>query len=120
MEITIDQVAIWTPKLGSDKFTRRVDAPGRRYVEAGKTLVKVSETSMYRFAKNYERYGYKFCLFVRTLTDITDAVAEKRLDKIASSLSKDRVAENLGAITANAAIGRTDFFVTLDVDWGAK
>lgn len=80
--LELNRIAIWRPKL-IDEFTIRESGAGRPYAE-NKILSKTTAKT-YRYAKNYERDGKKFCLFVVTYSKKAKT-AEKQLDKIAKKV----------------------------------
>ena len=80
--LDLNRIAIWRPKL-IDDFTIRESGAGRPFVE-NKILSKTTAKT-YRYAKNYERDGNKFCLFVVTYSKKAES-AEKQLDKIAKKV----------------------------------
>ena len=93
MEIILNNIAIWTPKL-EDKLSVRTTPAGARHQEAGTNLISLTDKTVYRYAKNYKtkgRGGVRFCLFVRTYLDDAEAV-EKQLDDYAARLKTEEVA----------------------------
>lgn len=84
MDIIINRVAIWSPKA-SDKLTTRRNPIGSAYRTKDSNIVQGAETPVYRFAKNYEVDGQKFCLFVRTFKNEATTI-EKEMDIIANKI----------------------------------
>lgn len=67
-----------------DNFTIRESGAGRPYLSENKIISKTTAKT-YRYAKNYEKDGKRFCLFVVTYSKDADS-AEKQLDKIAKKI----------------------------------
>ncbi len=86
--LELNRIAIWRPKL-LDDFTIRESGVGRPYVK-NKILSKTTAKT-YRYAKNYERDGKHFCLFVVSYSKKADDI-EKELDKVAKKVD---IPENL-------------------------
>ena len=86
--LELNRIAIWRPKL-IDDFTVRESGAGRTFAE-NKILSKTTATT-YRYAKNYEIKGKRFCLFVVTYSKEA-RLAEQQLDKVAK---KVKTPENL-------------------------
>ena len=81
--LELNRIAIWRAKL-LDDFTIRESGAGRPYLADNKILSKTTSRT-YRYAKNYEKDGTKFCLFVVTYSKDAES-AEKQLDKIAKKI----------------------------------
>ena len=93
MNIILDNIAIWQPKLG-DGLTVRKTPAGAKIQKAGTNIITRSEAPIFRYAKNYKtkgRGGVRFCLFVRTYLDDEKKV-EAELDAYANGLSATEVA----------------------------
>jgi len=92
MEIILDNIAIWQPKL-NDQLTVRSTPPGVSYQKAGTNVLEITSKPLYRYAKNYKtegKNGIKYCLFVRTFS--TDrAAVERELDAFAEALQAEDV-----------------------------
>jgi len=93
--IELNRIAIWRAKP-LDTFSVRESAPGRQYVE-NKVYKKTAKTT-YRYAKNYEVEGVKFCLMVITY-DKDSKEVEKDLDRIALVISKEEAEKGEFAYT---------------------
>lgn len=91
MEIIIDNIALWRPKI-NDEFTIRTSAIGTPYKDKDGNA-KVARKPIYRYAKSFtvkdgeEELG--FSLFVRTLSTDSKA-AEKRLDDVAKTITPEQ------------------------------
>ena len=81
--LELNRIAIWRAKL-LDNFTIRESGAGRPYLSKNKIISKTTAKT-YRYAKNYEKDGTRFCLFVVTYSKDADS-AEKQLDKIAKKI----------------------------------
>lgn len=113
MNIILSRVAIWQPQL-SDGLTVRKHSIGTPFQRKGSDIIERASAPMYRFAKNYERDGNRFCLFARTFIN-DPTTAEFELDKIASDLPDDYV-RRIKVITANNPMDfeYTDFYILED------
>lgn len=101
MNIILDNIAIWMPKL-SDELTIRSTPAGAKHQDAATNLISLTDKTIYRYAKNYKtkgRGGVKFCLFVRTYSNDTKSV-EKQLDNCAAGLTADEVASAIAEANA--------------------
>ena len=91
MEIIIDNIALWRPKI-NDEFTIRTSSIGTPYKDK-KGVPTVARKPIYRYAKTYEVKDGKnklaFSLFVRTLSTDSKA-AEKRLDEVAKTITPEQ------------------------------
>lgn len=113
MDIIINRVAIWSPKA-SDKLTTRRNPIGSAYRTKDSNIVQGAETPVYRFAKNYEVDGQKFCLFVRTLKNDA-ATIEKELDDAAQKFDKDYISKVKVLFSANPLhFEYTDYYILED------
>lgn len=83
--IELNRIAIWRAKP-LDKFSVRESASGRQYLE--NKVYKKTDKTTYRYAKNYEVEGVKYCLMVITYDSNAEEV-EKDLDRIALVISKE-------------------------------
>ena len=94
MEIIIDKIALWRPKI-NDAFTVRTSAIGTPYLD--KNGMRTSALKpIYRYAKTYSLMDgdeeLKFSLFVRSFS--TDAKkAEEKLDTVAEKITGEQVRE---------------------------
>lgn len=91
MDLRINRVAIWMPTI-IDELTVRTSPAGRTYFEDG--VAKKTEREMFRYAKNYELDGTKFCLFIMSFSD-KKASVERFLDEVAENLEADFVKQNV-------------------------
>ena len=94
MNIILDNIAIWTPKLG-DELTVRTTPAGAKHQDATTNLISLTDKTVYRYAKNYKtkgRNGVRFCLFVRTYSDDAKDI-EKQLDDYATKIATNEVAD---------------------------
>lgn len=94
MEIIIDNIALWRPKM-SDTFTVRTHAIGTPYKTRDNAYEKAKKP-LYRYAKSYTVADGKaelgFSLFVRTLNSDAKAV-ERQLDAAAQKVTPAQVRE---------------------------
>ncbi len=94
MEIIIDNIALWRPKI-NDEFTVRTSAIGTPYKDQN-GVRQIATKPIYRYAKTYSvkdgRAELKFSLFVRTLNTDKEAVAEQ-LDKVAKKITAKQARE---------------------------
>ena len=96
MEIIIDNIALWRPKINNE-FTIRTSAIGTPYKDKNGGS-KIARKPIYRYAKSYEvqdgEEAIGFSLFVRTLS--TDSKkAEKRLDEVAETITPQQARDAL-------------------------
>lgn len=113
MDIIINRVALWSPKLG-DGLTARRNPIGTKYRTKDSSVYQISKTPVYRFAKNYELGGEKYCLFARTLSD-EPAKVENDLDKVAKKIDKAYITRTKVAISADPMnFEYTDYYVLED------
>lgn len=112
MDIILNQIAIWRP-FGSDKMLKREAPRGQSFKVAGSPAIQSSDLPLLRYAKDYERFGAKFCLFVRTF-EADETVAEKALDNTAKSLKKTEILQGV------AGAGNSNFVYTDKFLGGAK
>lgn len=104
--LELNRIAIWKPKM-LDDFTIRESGAGRPFAE--NHIIKKTIARTYRYAKNYEKKGTKFCLFV--ISYLVDAKkAEAQLDKIAKKIDVD-MAKNVVAKSTNVSFEYTDFYL---------
>lgn len=89
MDIILNQIAIWRP-FGSEKILKREAPLGQSFKIAGNPVIQSSQKPLFRYAKDFSRFGVKFCLFVRTFEEDITAV-EKALDDAAKSLKKAEI-----------------------------
>lgn len=92
MNIILDNIAIWQPKLGDDLTVRALPA-GAPIQQPTTNIIKKSEATIYRYAKNYKtkgKSGVRFCLFVRTYLNDEKKI-EKALDAYAAELTTSDV-----------------------------
>lgn len=94
MEIIIDNIALWRPKI-NDEFTIRTSAIGTPYIDR-KGARQITTKPIYRYAKTYTvkdgKEELKFSLFVRTLD--TDAKkVEENLDEVAKGITPEQARE---------------------------
>lgn len=94
--------------LGDGALNTRTTAAGVRIQEAGTNLLKLSEQTIYRYAKNYETDGVRFCLFVRTYSDNATEV-ERQLDDYASKMTKPEVVSAIAGADINHFKYTTNF-----------
>lgn len=91
MEIIIDNIALWRPKI-NDEFTIRTSAIGTPYQDKNGGMARARKP-IYRYAKTYSVKDGKeelgFSLFVRTLSTDSKA-AEKRLDEVAKTITPEQ------------------------------
>lgn len=94
MEILIDNIALWRPKI-NDAFTVRTSAIGTPYREKNGAR-QIATKPIYRYAKTYGvkdgKAELKFSLFVRTLSTDSKAVEEK-LDEVAEKITAAQARE---------------------------
>lgn len=94
MNIILDNIAIWQPKLG-DELTVRKTPAGVKIQKAGTNVITRTEAPIFRYAKNYKtkgRGGVRFCLFVRTYLDDEKKV-EDALDAYAAEVTTKEASE---------------------------
>ena len=104
--LELNRIAIWRPKL-LDDFTIRESGAGRVFAE--NHIIKKTTARTYRYAKNYEKDGIKFCLFV--ITYLADAKkAEKQLDKFAKKVDAKK-AEDVVKNSSDVSFEYTDFYL---------
>lgn len=102
MNIILDNIAIWQPKLG-DGLTIRTMPAGVTIQQPGTNILKKSEAIIYRYAKNYKTTGdggVRFCLFVRTYLNDEKKI-EQTLDSYAEGLTTEDVASAVAGSDAN-------------------
>ncbi len=102
MNIILDNIAIWQPKLG-DTLTVRTMPPGVTIQQRGTNVLKKSEAIIYRYAKNYKtkgKGGVRFCLFVRTYLN-DESKIEQALDGYAQGLTTSDVSSAIAGADAN-------------------
>lgn len=80
--LEINRVAIWSPKA-VDEFTTRKTPAGR--VAYKNKVAYRTDAPTYRYAKNYEKDGKKFCLFYVSY-DADEEKAEAFLNDVAEEL----------------------------------
>lgn len=80
--LELNRIAIWRPKL-LDDFTVRESGAGRTF--ADNKIISKTTAKTYRYAKNYEKDGIRFCLFVVSYSKNAKK-AEKALDKFAKKI----------------------------------
>lgn len=94
MEIIIDKIALWRPKI-NDAFTVRTSAIGTPYRDKNGAR-QIATKPIYRYAKTYTlkdgKEELKFSLFVRTLCTDSAAVQEA-LDAAAKKVTAKQVRE---------------------------
>lgn len=89
MDIILNRVAIWQPQIPEGLTVRR-HSIGTIFKRKDSDIYEKSKTPLYRFAKNYEKEGERFCLFSRV--EINDpTLVEKDLDQIADKLDPDYI-----------------------------
>ncbi len=88
-DIILNQVAIWRA-CGSTEINKRLSPKGTRYLAQGNSVYQTSEDCLIRYAKDYDKNGVKFCLFVRTDVD-NDSLAERALDQFAKKCTKEYI-----------------------------
>lgn len=86
-ELIINRCALWQPK-NIDELTVREYPAGRVYFE--NNIAQTSNGPLYRYAKNYEKNGNKFCLFVVTMSN-SEKLVERWLDDVADKLGADTI-----------------------------
>jgi len=91
--LRLDEVAIWRAKL-TDELTVRENPAGRPYED--NNIIKKTTKVAYRYAKNYELEGAKFCLFIFTY-DKKAKTIEKFLDKVAKTVTAEQIKSVEGA-----------------------
>lgn len=112
MDIIINRVAIWQPST-IDELTVRKHPTGTQYRTKDSELIKIASAPFYRYAKNYEVDGEKFCLFVRTLKSLKKIEGE--LDKVAKKIDKSLVMEvKTKAQDEPMAFEYTDYYILED------
>ena len=94
MEIIIDNIALWRPKI-NDEFTVRTSSIGTPYKDKN-GVRQIATKPIYRYAKTYSvkdgKNELKFSLFVRTLNTDKDTVSEE-LDKVAKKITAKQARE---------------------------
>ena len=89
MDIILNQIALWRPKL-NDQMTILRQPAGLRVLDSATKLYKLVEKPIIRYAKNYiagkGKTAVKFSLFVRTYSEDEKAV-ESRLDEVAKNIT---------------------------------
>lgn len=94
MEIIIDNIALWRPKI-NDAFTVRTSAIGTPYKDKN-GVRQIATKPLYRYAKTYTvkdgKSDLKFSLFVRTLCTDSANVLEQ-LDEVAKTIKPAKVRE---------------------------
>lgn len=101
MNIILDNIAIWQPKLG-DELTVRETPAGVKIQKAGTNIITKTEAPIFRYAKNYKtkgRGGIRFCLFVRTYLNDEKKV-EGILDEYATSLENKDISSAIASADA--------------------
>lgn len=113
MDIIINRVAVWQPQI-SDGLVMRKHSIGTIYKRKDSEIYERSTAPIFRFAKNYEKDGQKFCLFCRVFVN-EPAVIENELDKIAEKLD-DSYIRRIKVIVANNPMDfeYTDYYVLED------
>lgn len=102
MNIILDNIAIWQPKLG-DELTVRKTPAGAKIQKAGTNIITRTEAPIFRYAKNYKtngKSGVRFCLFVRTYLNDEKKI-EKALDAYAAELTSKDVTAAVAGSDAN-------------------
>jgi len=110
MDIIINRVAIWQPQLNDGLLMSR-HSIGTMFKRKDSELIERSTVPLFRFVKNYERNGERFCLFCRVFVNDPDRV-ELELDKIARQLD-DEYIRRIKVITANNPMDfeYTDYYI---------
>lgn len=104
--LELNRIAIWRPKL-IDGLTIRESGAGRPFAE--NHIIKKTTAKTYRYAKNYEKKGVKFCLFA--ISYANDAKkAEAQLDTIAKKIKADE-AKKMIANSTNATFEYTNYYL---------
>ena len=106
--LELNRIAIWRAKL-IDELTVRESGAGRPYAE--NHIIKKTTAKTFRYAKNYEKGGTKFCLFVITYVWDEKAV-EKYLDKIAKKIDAN-TAKEVADNSDNSTFEYTNFYLEL-------
>lgn len=101
--LELNRIAIWKPKL-IDELTIRESGAGRPYLE--NKIIKRTTAKTYRYAKNYDKNGKRFCLFVISYTN--DKAIEEQLDKIAKKI-KDAEIDNALVTSTDSSFTYTNY-----------
>lgn len=96
MEIIIDNIALWRPKI-NDAFTARASSIGTPYQDKNGAR-QIATKPIYRYAKTYElkdgKSKLRYSLFVRTFCTDAEKV-EEQLDEIAKRIKPAQVRETI-------------------------
>lgn len=85
MEIIIDKIGIWRADFHEGYTVREI--PSYTPYQDKDGLMKRSDKTMYRYAKNYKVGDTPFVLFVRTYENNKKKV-EKKLDEVAKTVDE--------------------------------
>lgn len=92
MDIIVNKVAIWRPKL-MDELTIHEHPIGTAVLDEETNLFTEVDKPLYRYAKNYTigkgANALKYCLFVRSFDNDSKGV-EKQLDKVAKGITEEQ------------------------------
>lgn len=86
-KIFLNQVALWRAKA-SDDFNVRISPAGRTVWE--NNIAIICDKPIFRYAKNYEKDGFKFCLFLNSTENAPEDV-EAFLDTVSENVPIEKI-----------------------------